>query len=242
MTEAETSPKGSSAAANNRYQSVELPDLATDAVMKLRLDPSQTLSNLWQFVTAIMSDFPDTQVDTSACRITAPELSTISKGRTSSNDAGTKARKFRPRQGRYIAQPEGLELQVRSDLSAWNQQNLQLDGFSLVALQLQHLARHCHDYILSDRIEIIHAVQNSRSSLKQIRHSPRHALSRHIRKVLDRDHGRIYRQLENLERRAYRRLLFTVFQTIGKSNTTKRLINRLGRSRIGAFTVRWPSE
>jgi hypothetical protein len=242
MIEAETSPKDSSAAANDRYHSVELPDLATDAVMQLRLDPSQTLSNLWQFVITIMSDFADSQVDTSACRITAPALSTISKGRTSSNDVGTRVRKCRPRQGRYIAQPERLELQVRPDLSAWNQQNLQLDGSSLIPLQLQHLARHCHDYILSDRIEIIHALRNSRSTLKQIRHSRRHELSRHIRKVLDRDHGRISRQLENLERRAYRRLLFTVFQVIGKSNTTKRLIARLGRSRIGAFAIRWRSE
>jgi hypothetical protein len=246
MIEAETSPKGSSAAANDRYQPVELPDLVTEAAMQLRFDPPQRLSNLWQFVVTIMSDFADTQVDTSTCWITAPEVSTISKGRTSSNDVGTKVRECRPRQGRYIAQPERLELQVRPDLSAWNQQNLHLDGFSLLPLQLQHLARHCHDYILPDRIKYIHALRNTRSSLKQIRHSPRHELSRHIRKVLDRDHGRISRQLENLERKAYRRLLFTVVQIIGKSNTTKRLIGRLGRSRIWRFrasvALGWRSE
>jgi hypothetical protein len=242
MIEAETRPKGSSAAANDRYQSVELPDLATEAVMRLRLNPSQTLFNLWQFVITIMSDFADTQVDMSTCWITAPELSTISKGRGSSNDVETRARKYLPRKGRYIAQPERLELQVRPDLLVWNQQNLQLDGFTLIPLQLQHLAQHCHDYIQLDRIEIIHALRNRRSSLKQIRRSPRHELSRHIRKVLDRDHGRISQQLENLERRAYRRLLFMVFQIIGKSNTAKRLTDRLGRSRIGAFALRWRSE
>jgi hypothetical protein len=96
MIEAEASPKGSSAAANDCYQSVELPDLVTEAAMQLRLDPPQTLSNLWQFVITIMSDFANTQVDMSGCRITAPELSTISKGRTSSNDVETKARKCRP--------------------------------------------------------------------------------------------------------------------------------------------------
>lgn len=239
MIEPETSPKGSSVAANDRYQSVDLPDLATDAAMQLRLNLSQTLSNLQQFVITIMSDFTDTQVDTSACQITAPELSTISKGRTSSNDNGTKVRKCRPRQGRYIAQPEQLELQVRPDLSAWNQQDLPLDGSSLIPLQLQHLARHCHNYIIPDRIECIHALRNSRSSLKQIRHSPRRELSKHIHKVLDRDNGRLSRQLENLERRAYRRLLFTIFQIIGKSNTTKRLVDHLGGSRIGAFALRW---
>lgn len=235
MIEAETSPKGSSAAANGRYQSVEQPNLATEAAIQLRLNPPQTLFILWQFVITIMSDFADTQVDTSACWTTAPELSTISKGRTSSNDVEAKVRECRPRQGGYIAQPERLALQVRPDLSAWNQQNLQLDGFSLMPLQLQRLVRHCHDYILPDRIKYIHALRNTRSSLKQIRHSPRHEVSRHIRKVLDSDHGRLSRQLENLERRAYRRLLFTVFQIIGKSNTTKSLIDCLGRSRIWRF-------
>ncbi|KAH1593111.1 hypothetical protein KXX44_008240 [Aspergillus fumigatus] len=90
MIEAETSPKGSSAAANGRYQSVEQPTLATEAAMQFRLNPPQTLFILWQFVSTIMSDFADTQVDTSACWTTAPELSTISKGRTSSNDVEAK--------------------------------------------------------------------------------------------------------------------------------------------------------
>jgi hypothetical protein len=67
MIEAETSPKGSSAAANDRYQSIKLPDLVTEAAMQLRFDPPQRLSNLWQFVVMIMSDFADTQVDTSTC-------------------------------------------------------------------------------------------------------------------------------------------------------------------------------
>jgi hypothetical protein len=57
-----------------------------------------------------MSDFEDRQVNMSTYQITAPELSTISKDRGSSNNIKTRARKYLPRKGRYIAQPERLKL------------------------------------------------------------------------------------------------------------------------------------
>lgn len=241
--ESETSLiKDPSAATNDRCQSVGLLDLATEDPRQLRIDPPQSLSNILHFIFTITSDFVDMQNDTSAGQITAQGLSKISQGRTSVNDVGAKVLESRPRPRRDIEQPELLELQARPYQSTWNQQNLQSDGFSLIPLQLQQLARHCHGCILSDRIDIIHALRNRRAFLKQIKRNPRHEVSRHIRKVLSRDHGRISRQLENLERRAYRRLLFTVFQYIGKSNTMRRLIDRLARSRIGAFAFRRRSE
>lgn len=239
MIEAETSLKGSPAATNDCYQTVALSGLATEGAIQLRLDPSHTLSNIWRFVITIMLVFTDTKIDTSACQVTGPELLKSSKDRRSVNDVGAKVRKCRPSLGRHIAQAERLQLHLCPDLSTWNQQNLRLGGSSLISPpQLQHQTWHYHDYILPARFEIVYALRKRRSFVKRIKCSSRHELSRHIRKVLDRDHGRISRQLEDIERKAYRRLLFTIYQLIGKSNTTRRLIDQFGASRIGAFAFR----